>query len=116
MAAWLIPALKAVLPHVGTIISAATPVFTKKSGEKTGDAGPAQSGLLQQQITELQSAVSQNAEHIKALAAQLESTVAALEQAALNAEARLKRIVALSVGAVVLSVAALGAVVLIVTR
>jgi hypothetical protein len=33
MAGWLIPALKAVLLHVGTIISAAKPVFTKKSDE-----------------------------------------------------------------------------------
>ena len=30
MAAWLIPALKAIIPHVGTVIAAAAPVFTKK--------------------------------------------------------------------------------------
>jgi hypothetical protein len=28
VASWLIPALKAVLPHVGDILSAAKPVFT----------------------------------------------------------------------------------------
>jgi hypothetical protein len=31
MAGWLVPALKAVLPHVGTIIAAAGPVFTKRA-------------------------------------------------------------------------------------
>src|SRR3989449_8512003 len=68
MPAWLIPALKAVLPHIGTIISAAAPVFTRKNA----DAVANQTLLLQQQITELQSAASQNAAHIKELAAQLQ--------------------------------------------
>jgi multidrug resistance efflux pump len=103
MAAWLIPALKAVLPHVGTIIEAASPVFTKK---KTG--APADQGaLLQQQISELQSAVSQNAANIKELAAQLQSTVAALEQAALTAEANLRRTRLLCFVSVALSAIAL---------
>ena len=84
MAAWLIPALKAVLPHIGTIISTASPVFTKKKAE----AVPNQTELLQQQITELQAAASQNTAHIKELAAQLQSTVAAMEQAAETAEAK----------------------------
>jgi hypothetical protein len=86
MAAWLIPALKVVLPHLGTIVSAAAPVFTKK---KPPDAD--QSALLQQQIGELQAAAGQNAAHIKELAAQLESTVAALDQAARLAELKLRR-------------------------
>ena len=88
MAAWLIPALKAVLPHIGTIISAAGPVFTKKSGD------------VQQQVTELQSAVSQNAQNIKELAAQLETTVSAIEQSA-------KRTTLLCIAAIVLSAVAL---------
>jgi hypothetical protein len=87
MATWLIPALKAVLPHIGTIISAASPVFTKKKA----DAAPNQTALLQQQITELQAAASQNTAHIKELASQLQSTVAALEQAAAAAETKLHR-------------------------
>ena len=103
MAAWLIPALKAVLPHIGTIISAATPVFTKKSI----DAAANQAVLLQQQISELQSAVSQNADNVKELAAQLQTTVAALEQAALIAQANLKRTTLFCVVAVILSVIAL---------
>lgn len=85
--AWLIPALKAVLPHVGDIVTAAKPVFTKKKVEAPGAEG----GLVSQQIAELQAAAAQNAGHIQELAEQLQRTVAALEQAAALAEARLRR-------------------------
>ncbi len=104
MAAWLIPALKAVLPHVGTIISAATPVFTKKSA----GAAANQTLLLQQQITELQSAASQNAAHVKELAAQLQSTVAALEEGAAIAQGKIRRALALGVVAACLAAISLG--------
>ena len=104
MPAWLIPALKAVLPHIGTIISAATPVFTRKNA----DAVANQTLLLQQQITELQSAASQNAAHIKELAAQLQSTVAALEQAASIAEAKLRRAFLLGVASMAVSAISIG--------
>jgi len=77
MAMWLIPALKAVLPHIGTIISATAPAFTKKGAAPTTD----QTQLLQQQISELQAAASQNATHVKELAEQLQRTVAAIEEA-----------------------------------
>jgi len=87
MAAWFLPALKAVLPHVGTIISSAAPVFTKKSDTTVAN----QALLLQQQVTELQAAASQNAAHVRELAEQLQSTVAALEQGATIAEARMRR-------------------------
>jgi len=90
MPAWLIPALKAVLPHIGTIISAAAPVFTRKNADAVA-------------ITELQSAASQNAANIKELAEQLQSTVAALEQAASIAEAKLRRALLLCVVSAVLS-------------
>ena len=113
MAAWLIPALKAVLPHVGTIISAASPAFTKKRMDAAAD----QTALLQQQVSELQSAVSQNAANIKELAAQLQTTVAAIEQAALSAEANLRRTRLLCVVALASSVVALcAALFVVVTR
>src|SRR5688500_20201451 len=112
MASWLIPALKAVLPHVGTIIEAASPVFTKK---KTGAAAE-HNPLLQQQISELQSAVSQNAANIKELAAQLQTTVAALEQAALTAEANLRRTRLICVASVALSASAICAALFVLTR
>src|SRR5258706_5719345 len=90
MPAWLIPALKAVLPHIGTIISAAAPVFTRKNADAVA-------------ITELQAAASQNAAHIKELAAELQSTLAALEEAASIAEAKLRRALLLCVASIVLS-------------
>lgn len=111
MAAWLIPALKAVLPHIGTIIAAAAPVFTRKSADTASQA------LQQQQITELQSAASQNAEHIKELAAQLQTTVAALEQGAAIAESKLRRAIFLCVAATAVSAVSLGiALVLVLQR
>jgi len=103
MPAWLIPALKAVLPHVGTIVSAAAPVFTRKNAH----AAPDQT-TLQQQITELQAAASGNDAHIKELAAQMQRTVETLEQAAALAESRHRRILLLCIAAGILSASALG--------
>ena len=101
MAGWLIPALKAVLPHVGDIISVAGPVFTKKKPDAVN-----QTALLQQQVSELQAAAAQNAANIKALAAQLKISIVALE--------RRNRVYC--VAAMVLSIIALGAVLLLVAR
>jgi hypothetical protein len=98
MAAWFLPALKAVLPHVGTLITVATPVFTRKSADAANQAQ-----LLQQQIAELQAAASQNAGNIKALAEQLQVTLAALHQAAAIAETRLRRAYLLCIVAIGLS-------------
>jgi hypothetical protein len=101
MASWLIPAIKAVLPHVGTIIDVARPAFTKKRGA-SGD----QPELMQQQIAELQAAASKNAENIQELATQLQRTVAALEQAAIVADAKLRRAYILSIAAIALALVA----------
>ena len=99
MATWLIPALKAVLPHIGTIISATAPAFTKKGAAPTTD----QAHLLQQQISELQLAASQNAKHVKKLAEQLQCTVAAIEQAASVATSNQQRTLHLSLTAMAIS-------------
>jgi len=103
MASWIIPALKAVLPHVKTIYDTAAPVFTKKKIDAVPDAGP----LLQQQIGELQQAAAQNTAHVKELAAQLQSTVSALQEAAQLAEHRLRRVTIIAAIASALSIAAL---------
>ncbi len=103
MPAWLFPILKAVLPNIGTIVSATAPIFTKKSADAVAD----QSMLLQQQITELQVAASKNDAHIRALAAQIQNTVAALEKGASIVERRHQRILFLCIAATVLSVTAL---------
>lgn len=104
MASWLLPALKAILPHVGMIVDAAKPVFTRKKAEV---ATPAGADVVQQQIAELQAAASQNAEYVKELAGQLQSTVAALQSSAALAESRLRRATLAASISVAVSVAAL---------
>ncbi len=103
MPAWLIPALKAVLPHFGTIVSVAVPAFTRMRSTTSEKAT-----VQQQQIAELQAAASQNATHIRELATQLQTMVTALEQAAAVAEARHRRLMPLCVVTMVLSLVALG--------
>jgi hypothetical protein len=105
MAAWFVPAVKAILPYVSSIVTAAMPVFTTR---KSDEAVAAQAQLLQKQIAELQSAASKNAVHIKELAEQLQKTVAALEQGASLAESRFRRMAALCIGAIIVSCIALG--------
>jgi len=103
MPAWLIPTLKSVLPYVGTIISAAAPVFTKKSAEAAAN----QATLLQQQITELQAAASENDAHIKALAIQMQNTLDALENGMSLAEKRHRRIMFFCILSIIISVTSL---------
>jgi hypothetical protein len=103
MASWLAAALKAVLPHVGDIVAATKPAFTRKP-----EPAANQPDVVQQQIAELQSAVSQQASHIKELAAQLENTVSALEKAAQIAEGRLRRVLIFTALSAAFSIAALG--------
>lgn len=69
---WL-PVLKAVLPYIGNIVSAAMPVFTARRDKESAD-------LTARQIAELQDAVTQNAETIKLLASQLQETITALDK------------------------------------
>lgn len=101
MAPWL-PAAKVVLPYLAQIVGAAIPAFTQKPGKSSSDE------LTRHQITELQNAVTRNAESIKTLAAQLQQLVHSLDAAAgrLDNEARITRRIALA--ALALAVAALG--------
>jgi hypothetical protein len=104
MSAWLIPALKAIIPHVGTIIGAATPVFTRATSEKRADP----LSLIGEQIAELQSAAAKNAGDTKELASQLQGVLTTLEKAAVETDAKLRRAIVLSAAAVVVSVCAAG--------
>jgi septal ring factor EnvC (AmiA/AmiB activator) len=105
-ATWLV-ALKAVLPYVEPILSLATPLFTKKKIAAVSN----QAELLQQQISELQTASTQNAENIKELAEQLKSLVVALEQAGSNMESAHKQLRRLGIAAIIIAVLSLGAVI-----
>ena len=110
MPAWLLPVVKFILPHLGSIVLASKPTFTRR---KEGEAG---GGVVQEQIAELQAVASENASHIKELAEQLRLTVKALEEGAAVAEKRMRRIYALVVVAALLSLAALGTVLLLLAR
>jgi chromosome segregation ATPase len=99
----LLGALKAALPYVDTIVSVATPLFTKKKIE----AASGQMELLQQQIAELQGASAQNAESVKEIAAQLKNVVVALEQAADNMERQHRRLRLFCIVAVALAASSL---------
>jgi hypothetical protein len=104
MSAWLIPALKAIIPHVGTIIAAATPVFTRPSPEKRADP----LALIGEQISELQSAAATNARDTKELASQLQGVLTTLQKAAVETDAKLRRAIVLSGAAIAVSVCAAG--------
>jgi hypothetical protein len=74
MAPWLLPVLKAALPYVGNIVSAALPVFTKRREQE------ASTEVLSRQIAELQEAVTANAATVKTLAAQFQDILTALSK------------------------------------
>ena len=93
---------KLVLGNLDTIIGVVKPAFTRKKV----DALPSQTDLLNQQIAELQSAASSNAEQIKQLAAQVKEVVAALAQAATEAAAQRAAARRWSIAAVAISVIA----------
>jgi len=79
MAAWL-PILKAALPYVAQIVTAAIPAFTAKSDASKTDP------LVVQQIEELQAAATKNAESIHVLAEKLQQTIQGIESAAVSLE------------------------------
>jgi len=79
MAAWL-PLIKTALPYVVQVVSIAVPAFTSKSDDKKINE------IIPQQITELQTAATQNAESVKILAEQLKGTIEGIDAAALKIE------------------------------
>ena len=72
MAVWL-PVLKATLPYLTQIVAAAIPAFTSKTATGKPDE------VLPRQIAELQTAVTHNAESVKALAIQLKSALEGID-------------------------------------
>lgn len=106
-ATWM-TAIGAALPYIESVAKLALPVFKQRKSDK--EAAESQ----QRQIEELQTAVTHNAEHVRALAQQLQTTMTALEQAGLQlaqAQRRVQRwallALALGAGALVLAVVAL---------
>ena len=73
MAAYL-PVLKAILPFLAPLASAAAPMFTRSSSDSVKDQ-PSTAQL----INELQEAVRNNANSLKVIATQLQSTIEAFD-------------------------------------
>ncbi|WP_293776056.1 hypothetical protein [uncultured Oxalicibacterium sp.] len=107
MYAWLLPTVKAILPHVGTIITAAQPIFKSRKVDKSAGTDEL---ILQEQISELQQAASHNAAHIRELAEQLQQTVMTLERAAIENAKRTRRLTIMAATALVCAVIALAVV------
>ena len=112
MPTWLVPVLKAVLPHMGTILSAAAPVFTKRSVASSSD----QASMLQQQIDELQAATIRNDAHIKELAGEIRTTLEALEHAVALTERRYRRILSVCLATAVVAIVSMGLVLTLLLR
>lgn len=96
MVAWL-PAFKTILPYVSQIVSLAVPAFTKRS-----DASASQE-VVNQQILELQEAVTRDTEAIRVLAAQLQKTIADIDKGAARLEKELQNTRQLCVVAITMS-------------
>lgn len=69
----IVPILKALLPHVTQIATVAIPAFTKKPAAAKLDP------VVAQQIEELQTAATKNAESINVLAEKLQETIQGIE-------------------------------------
>jgi hypothetical protein len=99
MATALFTVGKLVLSNLDTIISVVKPMLTRKKV----DALPSQTDLINQQISELQTAASNNADQIKAIASQLKEVVAAIDQAATSALVERNRTQKLALAAIAIA-------------
>jgi len=83
MAAW-IPLIKTALPYVVQVLSLAIPAFTSKADDKKTIE------IIPEQIIELQSAATQNAESVKILAEQLKGAIEGIDTAAIKLQQEVK--------------------------
>lgn len=93
MAAWF----TAVAPFLPDLIQMARPIFTRARGEEKA------SDLIPQQIAELQDAAARNAEAVRVLAAEMQQTLTALQQASAALERELARARQMALVAVIAS-------------
>jgi len=98
MATW-IPLIKSAMPYVVQVLSIAIPAFTSRSSQKE----PEVDDIIPQQIIELQSAATQNAESVKILAEQLKGSMEGVDVAAVKLQQELLLLKRLSVIAIVIS-------------
>jgi len=101
MPTW-VPLLKAVMPHLVQIVSAAAPAFTAKPG------------MVAQQISELQEAVRTNADSVRVVAEQVQHLTQAFDELANDnrrAAQRARQAYLLAAVGLTVAVVALGALV-----
>lgn len=101
---WL-PVLKASLPYLTQLVSAAIPAFTSRQGNERGDA------VVARQIEELQTAATHNAESIRMLAERLQQSLQGVESAVVEMErkaARLRWLALAASGIAILALALAG--------
>ncbi len=103
MAVWL-PVLKASLPYITQIVTAAIPAFTSKSSKGKPEE------IIPTQIAELQTAVTRNAESVKMLATQLQEAIEGIDAAAAKLRQELIVLRRLSALAIILSLIAFSAI------
>jgi hypothetical protein len=101
MALQLIPLIKVLGPYLTTIATTAIPAFTAKSAAAKADP------VLVQQISELQDAVTKNAQSLHVLAGQLQKVIASAEQTSAAAERQIATYKSLVIGSAITSVAAI---------
>lgn len=101
MAAFL-PVLKVALPYITQIVSAAIPMFTAKTPEGKAEE------VMPQQIRELQSAVTHNAEAVKGLALQFKEAIEGVDKAAAQLQQQIVFLKRLAMGTTVVALVALG--------
>lgn len=109
MPAWL-PILKATLPYLTQIVTTAIPVFTSRSSSKNnkGTEKVLPDEVINKQISELQAAVTQNAESLHTLASKLQESLQGIDFAAGSLQAQLASLRRLARGALVVAVISLG--------
>ncbi len=98
--AWL-PAVKVILPYLTQIVAAAIPAFTKKT-DKTGA-----DDITRNQISELQDAVTHNAESLKILATQLQQVINDIDSGSAKIEKETQVVKRLAILAIGLSIIAI---------
>jgi len=101
MALQLIPLIKVLGPYLTTIATTAIPAFTAKSAAAKADP------VLAQQISELQVAVTKNAQSLHTLAEQLQKVITLAEEASAEAERQIITYKLLVIGSTVVSLTAI---------
>lgn len=100
MAIQFIPLIKALAPYLTTIATTAIPAFTSRSEIAKSDP------VVAQQITELQDAVTKNAQSLHIIAEQLQKVIASAEQATVEARHQVATYKMLVLGSSIISVLA----------